>query len=339
MRIIDNWNGAIGLVNNLAGASMINLRSVDLNLLVAFDALLAECHVTRAARRIGLSQPAMSNALARLRALFGDPLLVRGPGGMRPTLRAQELAEPLRGALAQLQHVFDAAAAFDPATARTVFRVRMGDMNAFIMLPPLLAALRRRAPGVSIETTHLPPQPTLDALEADSVQLALSMGLPRTGAVQSRALLADEVMLVLRPDHPYLGARNKGVAFQTLRHIRVSQSPNDTRFLDGYLARRNLPREVVLTLPHWLAGPAVVAQTDLVTIGSARMMRQLDTGLATLPLPFGPMRFNWAMYWHRRYDTQPAHRWLRALIAEVCAGLGPVPRPTGGPRNGTITSP
>ena len=304
---------------------MLNLRTVDLNLLVAFDALMVERNVTRAARSIGLSQPAMSNALARLRTVFSDPLLVRTANGMQPTLRALELTDAVRGALKQVQRVFDQQPTFEPSLARQNFIIRMGDMNEFIFLPRIIAELRRRAPGITLEIKYLSPEHTTDALESDGVELALSTGLNHNASVQSKSLLADETVLVLRKGHPFIAARNKAVEFLTLAHIRVAQSPADTRFLDDYLMRQKKTRDVVLTLPHWLAAAAVVAQTDLVTVVSARMARNLDRQLRTLPLPFGPQRFDWTLYWHRRYETQTAHRWLRGLIQDVAGVMAKEP--------------
>lgn len=297
-----------------------NLRSVDLNLLVVLDALITERNVTKAARSIGLSQPAMSNALGRLRELFADPLLVRTANGMQPTLRAIQLGDTVKDALMRVRRAFDQQPTFDPAHSRQAFTVRMGDMNEFIFLPAIVAALRKQAPGITLQVKHLSPESTTDALESNGVELALSTGLRHTSSIQSKALMPDQIVLVLRRDHPFIATRDKAKAFLRLAHIRVSQSPADTRFLDDYLSSRKLKRDIVLTLPHWLAALAVVAQTDLVTVVSARMAKGLDPRLATLRLPFGPQRFTWTLYWHRRHDTQAAHRWIRSLIFDV-AGI------------------
>ena len=299
---------------------MVNLRAIDLNLFVAFDALLTERNVTRAARRIGLSQPAMSSALGRLRVMFKDPLLVRTANGMQATARAMELAAEIAGVLDKARRLFDSRVEFDPLTSRQSFTVRMGDMNEFIFLPRIVAELRVRAPGLTLEIKHLSPESTLDALESDGVELALSTGLQHA-SLQRTDLVPDQMVLALRKGHPFMTVKDKAKGFMDLQHIRVSQSPADTRFLDDYLARRNLRRQVVVTLPHWLAAPAVVAQTDLVTVVSARMVHELDRRLTTLPLPFGPQRFMWMLYWHRRHEANPGHRWLRGLIQRVALGL------------------
>jgi DNA-binding transcriptional LysR family regulator len=294
---------------------MLNLRTVDLNLLVAFDALMVERHVTRAANRIGLSQPAMSSALSRLRGLFDDPLLVRTANGMQPTLRAIELIGPVTNALKQVRRVFEAQGKFDPARSRQPFTIRMGDMNELIFLPAIISALQTRAPGITLEIKHLSPVSTIDALESDEVELAVSTGLNHTSSIQSMDLAPDEVVVVLRKNHPFLRKKNEATEFLRLRHIWVSQSPADTRFLDDHLAKLKLRRQIVLTLPHWLAATAVVAETDLVTVASARMARKLDSRVVTLPLPFAPQRFTWKLYWHRRYKTHAGHRWIRSLIS------------------------
>jgi DNA-binding transcriptional LysR family regulator len=296
---------------------MLNLRTVDLNLLVAFDALMLERHVTRAASRIGLSQPAMSSALSRLRGLFDDPLLVRTANGMQPTPRAIELMGPVTNALKQVRRVFDAQDKFDPARSCQPFTVRMGDMNVLIFLPAIISELQARAPGITLEIRHLSPTNTIEALESDEVELAVSTGLHHTSSIQSMDLAADEVVLVLRKGHPFLKKKNEAPAFLNLKHIWVSQSPADTRFLDDHLAKLKMRRQIVLTLPHWLAATAVVAETDLVTVASERMTRKLDSRFVTLPLPFAPQRFMWKLYWHRRYKTHAGHRWIRSLISDV----------------------
>jgi DNA-binding transcriptional LysR family regulator len=294
---------------------MLNLRTVDLNLLVAFDALMVERHVTRAADRIGLSQPAMSSALSRLRGLFDDPLLVRTANGMQPTPRAIELIDPVTNALRQVRRVFDAQGKFDPARSRQPFTIRMGDMNELIFLPAIISELQAQAPGITLGIKHLSPTSTIDALEADEVELAVSTGLRHTSSIQSMDLAPDEVVLVLRKGNPFLQKKNDATEFLKLKHIWVSQSPADTRFLDDHLAKMKLRRQIVLTLPHWLAATAVVAETDLVTVASQRMARKLDSRFVTLSLPFAPQRFMWKLYWHRRYKTHAGHRWMRTLIS------------------------
>jgi DNA-binding transcriptional LysR family regulator len=306
----------------LCGKTAMNLRAVDLQLLVALDVLLQELHVTRAARSLGLSQPAMSHMLARLRGLFGDPLLVRTTSGLAPTARALELREPVRDALRHVRMVFDAGTAFDPQTSLESFVVRMGDMNEFLVLPSVARELEKSAPGISLEIRHLPPLETVRALDADEIHFAVSTGLVHPKSIRSVELLEDEMVCIMRSDHPAASHPLTLKRFLALKHIRIVQTASDTRFVDEHLSREPR-RQVALSIPHWLAAPALVESTDLVTAISGRMARSVNTHgrFAVRPLPVGPKSFSWRLYWHSRYDAHAAHKWMRELVQRTCAGL------------------
>lgn len=300
----------------------MNLRNVDLQVLVGLDVLLEELNVTRAARRLALSQPATSRLLARMRQVFGDPLLVRTARGLAPTSRALELRGPVREALAHVRRIFGTQAHFEPATSDASFIMRMGDMNEFIMLPTIARELRKTAPNVSLEIRHLPPLDTIRALDADDVHLALSTGLVHSKSIRSAKLLDDQMVCIMRRDHPAAARKLTLKAFLALNHIRTVQTMSDTRLVDEHL-RDRIRRRVVVTIPHWLAAPALVAETDLVAAISARMAKLVnaDKRFAVQPLPFGPRSFSWQLYWHVRYDAHPAHRWMRAFVQSACAQL------------------
>jgi DNA-binding transcriptional LysR family regulator len=299
----------------------VNLRSLDLNLLVVLDALLEERHVTRAATRIGLSQPAMSNALSRLRAMFGDTLLLRTPHGMEPTPRAIALAGPVRRALRQVQRLLDAEEAFDPATCRQGFTLRMSDLLGRLLLPALMTRLRAEAPGVSLDIVHLPPTQTVDRLEADQCDLAVSMGLVHGNTIQMEPAMADRMVCVMRADHPLAHHELTLEAFLELGHLKVSISPTDSRFVDDVLARDGLQRRVVLNLPHWLVVPEVVRGSDLAAVMPERLARvfEAEGGLALRALPFASAGFQWAIYWHRRHEGSRALGWLRGMLRRTMA--------------------
>jgi DNA-binding transcriptional LysR family regulator len=300
----------------------MNLRAVDLQLLVAFEALVAELHVTRAAKTLGLSQPAVSHILARLRELFGDPLLVRSGNGLAPTARALELVEPIREALQQVRKVFDAQKTFDPATSGDSFVVRMGDMNEFLTLPSIASALEREAPGISIVVKYLPPLETVKALEAGEIDFAVSAELVHTQAIRSVVLLDDELVCIMRKDHPAAKRRLTLKAYLELKHINTVQSSADTRFIEQHLPR-DAQRVIPLTLPHWLAAPSLVKSTQMVAAISRRMADAVNAGgdFAVRPLPVGLKRFAWRLYWHARHDSQPAHKWVRELVLRSCQAL------------------
>lgn len=298
----------------------MNLRSIDLNLLVALDALLAERHVTRAGSRVGLSQPAMSNALSRLRALFGDALLVRTPMGMALTPRALELIEPLRGVLRQVERVMVTEEAFDPAASRRSFTLRLSDLLGRLLLPGLMARLRAQAPHVALDIVHLPPAGTVDALEADSCDLAVSMGLVHGGSIRAEPVLQDRMVCLMAQDHPAAAKTLSLDAFLALRHLKVSISPTDSRFADDVLIKARRSREVVLNLPHWLVVPDVVRGTDLAAVMPERLARLFlreAPGLTLCGLPFADAPFAWSLYWHRRHESSQALTWLRRVVAEA----------------------
>jgi DNA-binding transcriptional LysR family regulator len=300
----------------------MNLRSIDLNLLVALDALLSEQHVTRAADRIGLSQPAMSNALARLRHLFQDELLVRTATGMQATARAQELAEPTRQVLRQIERVFERDAGFDVATSARTFTIRLSDLLGLLLLPRLLEDIGREAASIGFDIVHMSPADTVEALEKDEIDLAVSTGLEHSTSIKSMPLLHDRMVCVMRASHA-AAIKMSMRTFLAARHLRVSMSPTDLRFVDDTLAKRGITRNVALNVPHWLIVPHVLERTDLIGVMPHRLAQALASkSLAIRELPFASHAFDWSMYWHRRHDGNPAVAWLRARLTQVAQALG-----------------
>ena len=298
----------------------MNLRTVDLNLLVALNALLTELHVTRAADRIGLSQPAMSNALSRLRHIFKDELLVRTSSGMQATPRALELTEPTRQILKQIERVFDSDTGFDPAATQRSFTLRLSDLLSVLLLPALTAALQNEAPKVSLDVIHISPVRTVEALEKDEIDLAVSMGLVHSNAIRSDVLMTDRMVCVMRRSHPLAETELTLEAFLTSRQLRVAMSPTDLRFVDDVLAREGHARDVALNLPHWLTVPHILRHSDLVSVMPERLARALASpDLVARILPFASAPFEWSLYWHRRHDGNPAIQWLRRRITEAAA--------------------
>jgi DNA-binding transcriptional LysR family regulator len=297
----------------------MSLRAVDLNLLVVFDALMSERNVTRAASRIAMSQPAVSNALARLRHTFKDQLLVRTANGMEPTPRALELAAGVRSIVHQSERLLASDVSFSPGASERVFTVRMSDLVGLLILPGVIERLRREAPGVGLNIVHLPPEQTIKWLESDQLELAVSMQLRHASTIRSEPLLPDRMVCVARRDHPLFAGKPSLARFLDYQHVRVSISPLDLRFVDGVLADRGLRRRVVLNLPHWLLVPYVLLSSDLLAVMSERIARQFaDHGVRYAELPFKSEPFFWTLYWHRRYDSSRAHTWIRELIRATC---------------------
>lgn len=293
----------------------MNLRTVDLNLLVVFDALLSTRHVTRAAEQVGMSQPAMSNALRRLRLVFRDELLVRTPNGMQPTPRAVELVEPVRSVLRQIERVMEPDQSFDPRASARTFRIRLSDVLAVLVLPPFLDQFELHNSLVSMDIVHLPPDRTVDALERDELDIAVSFGLSHNATILSEPLLRDRMVGVMRRGHELAGKSPTFEEFLSAKHVRVSMSPTDLRFVDNVVIASGHRRIVSVNLPHWLVVPHLLRSTDFVSVMPERLFLALGgDDLAKCELPFTSDAFEWSLYWHRRQDRNPAIRWLREQL-------------------------
>lgn len=297
--------------------SVTNLRALNLNLLLVLDALLTERHVTRAARRLGLTQPAVSNALAQLRTALGDPLLVRGPGGMVPTPRAQALTGPLRAALAALEETLAPEAPFDPARAERTFVLATTDFVSYVLLPRLLQRLAAEAPGIRLQVrawSHHRVPPTLETGEVD-LMLGFYPRLP-PGHHEQR-VFRDQFVCVVRRDHPTVRDKLTLRQYVGLSHVLVSEEGSGPGVVDVALAAKGLQRRVGLRLSHFLLVPPVLAATDMVAALSERVAEPFarHLPLRLLPPPL-PLPTDWIrQVWHERTNASPPHVWLRSVIA------------------------
>jgi DNA-binding transcriptional LysR family regulator len=302
----------------------MNINSVDLNLLVALDVLLEERSVTKAGERIGLSQPAMSNALRRLRQVLEDPVLVRTSQGMVPTPRAVELIGPVRQALAKLEGALTTARAFEPSKAERVFQVATMDHTWVVLLPRLAALLASEAPGVRLDL--LPYGDTTNAdLESGAIDAAILVGKGhgRGAGFQRAELYDDNFDCLVRKNHPLVKRRLTLEHYLELGHVLASPRSRRGGLVDRALKKKGLSRRVHVIVPHFVAAPFVVAETDLITTlprGVARpFARMLDLKVFPPPIEFegGP----WFLVWHERTLHDPAQEWLREQIVELSRGL------------------
>jgi len=299
----------------MAGIAMNNLRRLDLNLLVTLDVLLAERNVTRAARRLGLSQPSVSVQLAKLRAFFDDPLLLPGARGMSPTARAEALREPLRAALLELESAVAPAQPFDPARAEVTWRIAAADYGELAIVTPALARVRAAAPGARVAVLQMQPSRIAKSTESGEVDLCLHTMDDSPPGLRSRALFRERYVLVGRAGHPKFRRRPSLAQFRALEHVVVS--PDGGGFLgptDRVLAQSGLSRRVVLSVPHFLSALAVVASTDLVAMLPSRLVANRSE-LSVVPAPIDVPGFEMAMLWHERSHRDPAHRWFRDQLA------------------------
>lgn len=301
----------------MPGIRMDNLRRLDLNLLVTLDVLLEERHVTRAAARLHLSQPAVSVQLGRLREVLGDPLLVPGPRGMLTTPRADALREPLREALDGLHRVVLPEVAFDPATANGTWTLAATDYSGRTVVLPALGDLRAAAPGMRIAVVEMVSRALARQAEHGAIDLAFETVDRAPPTMHAQALFEERYVLVGRTGHPKLKRQPTLAQFCALEHVLVS--PDGGGFdgpTDAALATRGLKRRVVLSLPHFTVAMATVAATDLVAMLPWRLVRDAPD-LRVVDAPVEVPGYTLAMTWHARRHRDPAHRWLRARIAAV----------------------
>lgn len=292
-----------------------SLRNLDLNLLVTLDALLAENNVTRTAERLHLSQPSVSVQLAKLRDVLGDPLLLPGPRGMRPTARANELREPLRDALAALEQAVAPSRRFDPAQASQTWRVAASDYSESTILLSALADLRRAAPGTRLAILELNPSTLARKAEQGDIDLAFHIHPGAPPDLRHQTLFTERYVLAGRIGHPRLKRRPTLAQFCKLEHVIVSPDGGGFRGpTDEKLAELGLARRVVLSVPRFLFLESVLTSTDLVAMVPARLIRG-NAALAMVEPPFEPTDFDMLMLWPERVHRDPAHQWLRELIA------------------------
>lgn len=293
----------------------VNLAAVDLNLLVALEALLAERSVTRAADRVGLSQPAMSRALGRLRALFGDRLFVRTTEGLVPTPRAEALAEPLARALAGVRGLLRPDG-FDPATYRGRLRLTCPDIQSLEILPPLMDRLRRQAPGLDVEVLNLHGD-GLDMLLAGEAELATGRFTEPRPGIYGMVAYRSGFACVVRADHPVVAEGLTLERYVDLPHVLVTVTGRGPGTVDEALAERGLSRRVALRLPHFLAAPLIVARTDMVLTLPRALARRMAAlaPLAVLEPPLPLDGFDIGLAWHERMQDDPAHAWFRREVA------------------------
>lgn len=309
----------------------INLGRLDLNLLVALDALLTERSVTRAATRVGLGQSAMSHNLSRLRAVFGDELLTRGPDGMRPTPRALALAEPVRAALFQIQALLSRGEAFEPRTAERTFRVGLPDSTEVLLISSLLARLCETAPGIHLRLHNIDPSRLLDDLDADRLDLAIGMGAFAQGQAhhKRRLLLTETYLCMFNAERAGVSAPISLEDYVRLPHVLTSLRPGERGVVDDALAKLGLTRTVVLTTPRFLAVPFLVARSPVVVTMHARLARffAAELGLSLSPPPVELQEIDVSLLWHASYDHDPAHAWLRQQVVRLAQEVAPAHSP------------
>lgn len=298
----------------------MDIRAVDLNLLKAFDALMAERAVTRAALRIGLSQPAMSHALSRLRDLFADELFVRSANGMEPSARAREIAPLIAAAIERVEAALRLGAGFDPLTSAATFTAGMAEYAEIALVGPLARGFAVRAPGATLRLLPATGIGIAEQLERGAIDLAVAHVGNLSAPIESTVLLRDPFVVVARRDHPVAARPMALEAYAAQNHVLVSPRGATTGALDRILVDFGLKRRIALLVATYLAVPAALAASDLVATVPRRAARRIaaTAAIAITPLPID-FAMTVSMAWHRRAAGDPAQAWFRALMTEAAA--------------------
>jgi LysR family transcriptional regulator, transcriptional activator of nodD3 and syrA len=300
---------------------MKNLSAVDLNLLVAFDALLSERNVTRAARRIGLSQPALSKALHRLREIFDDPLFERRGGVMQPTEIALKLGRPVRRALNEIQSAL-APRDFDPGKVRGIITIGSLDFYDLALMPAVLARITREAPGLELVVLRSDRLLVHKQFANNEIEFSLMPISDGVTELHSEPLFTEKPVTLMREDHPL--ANNLTIeAFAGAGHVSVAVEGQGASWIDVALAARGLQRRIILTLPNFASAPFIIGATDLISTLPERLIVRLGepAGVIAVPPPLPARALTIHLGWHPRSSASPLHIWLRGVFKSVAATI------------------
>lgn len=297
----------------------MKLHELDLNLLLVFDRLAQDGRVSRVAESLGLSQPAVSNALRRLRDALGDELFVRTPAGMAPTPYAQQLAAPVAAALQGLQGALHVQASFDPTRSERCFNLAMTDVGEIYFLPVLMDALAREAPGITLRCLPVADTTLREQMAAGRVDLALGSLPQLQGGFFQQALFRQRYVALMRAGHPLAGSTAlSATRYRQAAHVRVVSAGTAHGQVDDALQRLGVVRRVQLTVPHYVALGQVLASTGLVATVPERLAERLagPHGLVSRPLGLKLPTSTIAQLWHAHLHRDPGHQWLRNLVAQ-----------------------
>lgn len=297
----------------------MELKDIDLNLLVIFNQLLTERKVSKVAENLGLGQPAVSNALARLRKLFGDELFLRTSSGMQPTPFADQLAESIGYALGMIHGAINAKNSFDPASSKRSFTVGMTDIGEIYFLPLLMEKIQKVAPGVSISTVRNTTVNLKDAMEAGHVDLAIGL-LPqlKAGFFQQR-LFSQQYVCVFRKNHPLDKRKISPADFFAADHVVIASAGTGHGKVDEILDSGSQKRRIRLTVPHFVAIGHILQSTDMAATVPERLAEKMATPFnlryVNHPVKLPQIAIN--LFWHAKYHKDPANQWLRSLVFET----------------------
>lgn len=301
----------------------MNLRTFDLNLLLIFDAIYTERSISKAAERLSLSQPAVSNSLARLRDRLDDPLFQRTAEGMVPTARARALAEPVRQALDLIGSGLQSKHAFDYRQSKRTFVIAVEDYGEAVILPRFVDWVAQVAPEVRIKIRPEPANQLREELKSGRVDLAIDYFVLRHTEYVSERVMTDSLLSLTRPDHPGVGDKLTLETYLQLRHVALLPRNSAQPMIDLVLARRRLERHIAVEVPHFQSMPIMVQTTSMICTLPKRMATlyadqfRLKAHIPPVDTPDFPIY----LVWHKSAEEDMGHRWLRESLMELCGRL------------------
>lgn len=293
----------------------MTVKKCDLNLFQVFDTIYTERNLTHAARSLSITQPAVSNALARLRKLFDDELFVRTARGMMPTPVAESIAQNVSEALALLSSSILDREGFDARVSERTFQFSMSDLAEAVVLPRLIPYLKEAGPGISLQSYYVKRHELLRQLTRGEIDFAVDVPLVEDPQLRHQSLIRDDYVCVVRQNHPVLEHELTLERFLSLRHIQLSSRRKGLGQIDLALLKIDAERVIRLRVQHYGVAAAIVATTDLV-VCLPRFLA-VSEGLEVLELPFAVPQLDYHLYWHRHSDSDSSHRWMREAIMDL----------------------
>lgn len=293
----------------------MSLAQIDLNLFLVFDAIYQQRNLTRASDVLCMSQPAVSNALARLRKSLGDQLFIRSAKGMTPTPMAENIVGKVQEALQLLSSSVTEGTIFDPRTSDKIFRLSMNDLSEAMLLPKLMDKFEQQAPNAGIECYFTPRDSLEQELTKGAIDLALDVPVVLSSQISVQAISKERYVCAVRHDHPLVDSSISLDQYLQLDHVQVSSRRKGLGFEDVALQRLGRQRKVRVRVPHHQVAPLLVQDSNMVLTLPLGMAR--TTGLKVLELPFSMAPVDWNIYWHKNADMDQANLWLRNILANL----------------------
>ena len=294
----------------------MNLSDKDLNLFVVFDVIYTERNLTKSGEVLGITQPAVSNALSRLRENFNDELFVRTSKGMMPTPVAENMVNDIRQALDLIRNSISESESFNPKTANATFRISIGDTSEYRLLPQLIKNISNLAPGVDVESYLTPRTETPKELAAGNIDFAIDPPIHSDPNLRNKKIYQDDYVLVVNKKHPI--AKKKKISLEdylNLSHIHISKRASGLGHVDTTLNRLGLTRRIALKAQHFLVAPYIIDQSNLAMTTIKSFSRGRELKVFQLPFKINPLVLH--LYWHVNKDMDPANKWMRELILKT----------------------